>query len=130
MNLWVDTNVLVRFITHDNAEQTQHVLRVMRRAERGEISLRISAVVIAEVIWVLQSVYRYERTAIAEALRTFLLADGVSVEEPDVVIEALRLMLDGVVFIDAYVAMLARSRREPVFSFDAGFKRLGVEIVP
>ena len=128
MSVWVDTNVLVRFITRDDAEQSKRVLSVMRRAERGEITIRVSAIVVAEVIWVLRSVYGYAPNAIADALRAFLIADGVSVEEEDVVIEALRLAQQGVGFVDGYVAALARSRREPVLTFDAGFKRLGVEI--
>ncbi len=128
MNVWLDTNVLVRFIRRDDPEQEKRVLNVMRRAERGELALRVSAIVIAEVIWVLGSVYGYAPTAIADALRAFLIADGVAIDEEDVVIEALRLMREGAAFIDAYVAALARSRREPVFTFDAGFKRFGVEL--
>ncbi len=128
MNVWADTNVLVRFITRDDPEQTRRVATIMRRAERGELSIRVSPIVIAEVIWVLHSYYKYELTAIAAALREFLVAEGIWVEDVDVVIEALRLVREGAAFTDAYVASLARSHREPVFTFDAGFKRLGVEI--
>ncbi|HLQ05975.1 MAG TPA: type II toxin-antitoxin system VapC family toxin [Verrucomicrobiae bacterium] len=128
MNVWLDTNVLVRFVTRDDAEQSKRVLNVMRRAERGEMSLRVSAVVVAEVIWVLESFYGYEPAAIADALRALVIADGVAVEEQDVVMEALRLMQEGAAYTDAYVAALARSHREPVFTLDADFKRLGVEL--
>jgi predicted nucleic acid-binding protein len=128
VNVWVDTNVLVRFITRDDAEQWRRVVAAMRKAERGEIAIRVSAVVVAEVSWVLKSVYGYAPVAIAEALRGFLITDGVSVEEEDVVIEALRLVREGVGFIDGYIAALARSHREPVLTFDADFKRLGVEV--
>jgi predicted nucleic acid-binding protein len=128
LNVWIDTNVLVRFVTRDDAEQAKRVLNVMRRAERGEITLRVSVVVMAEVIWVLESYYGYERIAVAEALRAFVIADGVAAEEQDVVMDALRLMQEGSAFTDAYVAALARSHREPVFTFDAGFKRLGVDL--
>jgi len=128
VSVWVDTNVLVRFITRDDVEQSKRVLSVMRRAERGEIVIRVSAIVVAEVIWVLKSVYGYAPDAIADALRAFLIADGVTVEEEDVVIEALRFAQQGVGFVDGYVAALARSRREPVLTFDVGSKRLGVEV--
>jgi predicted nucleic acid-binding protein len=128
VNVWLDTNVLVRFIRRDDPEQSRLVLNVMRRAERGELSLRVSAIVVAEVTWVLESVYGYSRIAIGDALRAILIADGVTIEDEDVVIEALRLMQEGATFTDAYVASLARSHREPVFTFDAGFKRLGVEL--
>jgi predicted nucleic-acid-binding protein len=127
-NVWADTNVLVRFITHDDSAQTRRVRAVMRRAEQGELSLRVSALVVAEVIWVLESVYRYERAAIGAALRELLIADGIAVEEQDVVVEALRLMQEDIAFIDAYAAVLARSHQEPVFTFDNGFRQLDVEL--
>ena len=128
-SVWLDTNVLVRFITSGSSEQSRRVLTLMRRAERGEVSLRLATVVIAEAVWVLGSVYEFDRTQIADAIRAFVLADGVAAEERDVVTDALRLMQDqNVAYVDAYLAALARDRAEPVASFDRGFRHLGVEI--
>lgn len=128
-SVWLDTNVLIRFITRDSSEQSRRVLTLMRRAERGEVSLRVATVVIAEAVWVLGSVYEFDRTQIAEAIRAFVLADGVAAEEREVVTDALRLMQDqNVAYVDAYLAALARDRGEPVASFDTGFRRLGVEL--
>jgi predicted nucleic acid-binding protein len=79
---------------------------------------------------VLGPFYGHERDAIAETLRSFILADGVSVEQPDTALEALRLMADAkVAFVDAYVAATARRNAAPVASFDADFRRLGIDLV-
>jgi predicted nucleic-acid-binding protein len=40
----------------------------MAEAERGEVSLYMSPLVLAEVIWVLKSFYRYSMTAIAHVI--------------------------------------------------------------
>lgn len=126
-SVWLDTNVLVRFITKDSSDQSRRVLALMRRAERGEVNLRLAAIVVAEAVWVLGSVFAFDRREIAEALRSFILADGVAAEDREIVTDALRLMQDqNVAFVDAYLAALVRDRREPIASFDNGFRRLGV----
>lgn len=81
----------------------------------GEIRLRVTHVVLAEAVWVLGSFYGHERGAIADTLRSFVLADSVSVEQPDTALEALRVMADSnVAFVDAYVAATAHWNAGPV----------------
>ena len=52
--LWVDANVILRFLTKDPPEMAERSARRMAEAEMGEISLYISPLVLAEVIWVLK----------------------------------------------------------------------------
>ncbi len=129
-NVWLDANVVIRFITKDSTELSRRARILMRRAQEGELRLRVSSVALAEIVWVLGSVYKYERGRIAEAMRDLAMADGVALDEPDVVLEALRLMSDSnVAYVDAYVAAVARAHGEAVATFDTDFKRLGVELV-
>ncbi len=129
MNVWVDANVLLRFITRDLPDQGRRAQRLMRRAEDGELVLRIPAVVIAEVVWVLGSFYEVERRQIADTLRALVLADGVAVDDADLVVEALRIMEEAnVAYADALLAVAARQSGEPVATFDRDFRRLGVEL--
>ena len=45
-------------------------------------------------------------------------------------LDAVRMMEDaGVSFVDAFIAASARARNERVATFDADFKRLGVETI-
>jgi len=128
-NIWIDTNVIIRFVAKDS-EQSRRIARLMRRAQDGEVALRVPSIVIAEAVWVLDKVYGFERTSIADALRSFVLADGVVVDDREAVVDGLRLMaLQKVAFPDAHLAALARSRGEPIASFDTDFRRLGVELV-
>ncbi len=128
-NVWLDANILIRFITRDEPRQAGHAEALMRRAARGDIQLRVSDVAIAETVWVLGSVYRYGRSAIATTLRELALADGIALDDRDVVLEALRLMADAnVAYADAHLAALARAAREPVATFDRDVQRLGVEL--
>lgn len=102
----------------------------MRRAERGELVLRLSVVVLAEVIWVLGRRYSHTKEQIAESLQHVVTADGIDVEAADDVLDALQMMVDrNVDFVDAYVAAIANRRGESVATFDADFRKLGARLV-
>lgn len=127
--VWVDANILLRFITKDVPGQNSRVRAVMQRAADGDILLVVPSVIIAEVVWVLASVYKYDRSAITGTLRELAIADGIEVEEQDVVLDALRLMeTANVAYADAFLAAKARHHGEPVLTFDSDFRRLDVEI--
>lgn len=128
--LWVDANVLLRLITGDPPEMAQRALRLVEQAELGEVTIRLSPLVVAEMVWVLASFYRYPRTQIAEVLLPLVSARGVSLEEAEQVVAALdRMATANVDFIDAFLAETARCRGGAVASFDRDFSRLGVDWV-
>ncbi|MGC7847665.1 PIN domain-containing protein [Desulforudis sp. 1088] len=125
--LWIDANVILRFITGDPPEMAAQALELMNRAEKGETCLRLSHLVVAEAVWVLSSFYEYTRREIADTLIPFIRADGVRAENPDLVVQALQDMADkNVDFVDAFLAAQARRHGEGVCSFDNDFARLKV----
>ena len=130
--VWVDANVLLRLLTNQPLALARKAQSLMRRAAEGELLLVIPVVVLAEVVWVLRSpYYGYKPTRIASELQDLVTADGISMEGGDDVVEALALMADhNVDFADAYLAAVAMRRQEPVATFDADFRRLGVQLFP
>ena len=84
--LAVDTNVLVRFFTRDDPQQAERARRVVAHNE-----IFVSKTVLLETDWVLRRTYRYTREAVISTLRLLLSATSVSIEDPIVVEEALRL---------------------------------------
>ena len=127
---WVDANVLLRLLTKQPSDLAGRARALMARGDRGDLLLLVPVVVIAEVVWVLSSRYGYTRAEIAIALQPFVSADGIRVEGDEAVSEALALMSEkNVDFADAYLAAVAAKRREPVATFDADFKRLGVQVL-
>jgi predicted nucleic acid-binding protein len=124
---WVDANVLLRLITNDPPDLAERAARLANRAEQGEITLKVTSIVVAEVVWVLISFYGYSREQVAEVLIALLTADGIVLELTEQVIAALDRMASlNVDFIDAYLAELARRENEAVASFDQDFRCLDV----
>jgi predicted nucleic-acid-binding protein len=126
--LWVDANVILRFLTGEPEAMAVRAARLIERVERGEVSLFISPLVLAEIIWVLKSFYNYSMSDIARAILPLVSAPGVEVEDQALTIQAIELSRDqNVDFIDAYVALQAAKQNEKVCIFDkSDFKRLPV----
>lgn len=128
MRLWVDANVLLRFLTGEPKDLAGKAASLMARAESGDVTLVVSPLVVAEVVWVLKSFYRHSLEDIAGVLVPLMSADGVEVEDRETLIQAIELARDkNVDFVDAALALQAARRGEPVCSFDGDFKRLPVQ---
>jgi predicted nucleic-acid-binding protein len=85
----VDTNVLVRAVVRDDKMQAEVAARVLRNASL--VAVAVSS--LCELVWVLRSVYRFQSSDIAKAIRTLLAAENVEANRP--AIEAGLAMLDG-----------------------------------
>jgi predicted nucleic-acid-binding protein len=79
----VDTNVLVRMVTRDDAKQAA------RADEFVQGGAWVSHLVLAETTWVLSAVYELDAGGIATALEMLLSHEALSIADPDVVRAAL-----------------------------------------
>ena len=123
----VDTNVLVRYLTVDDAVQAG---RARALIDGGPVWL--STTVLLETEWVLRSSYKLRPAAIMAALRVLAGQETVTVEEPGRVARAMSLCEAGMDFADAL--HLAATPADAGFrSFDAALvkqaKRLGLKQV-
>ena len=124
--LWVDANVLLRYLTGDPPEQAKRSAALIARVERGDLTLALHPVVLAEVYWVLRSFYGYSAADIAGALVPLLSADGIDAPDRELTIAAVELARDKRVdFVDALLALHAERASESVCTSDAAdFRRL------
>lgn len=124
---WVDANVLLRFLTGDPPELAGRASALLEEAERMGAPLRVHSVVVAEVVWVLQSFYGHSKGEISGALIPLLDHPALRVEGARIVIGALETMAESNVdFVDALLAATAGSHGEGVASFDKDFRKLDV----
>lgn len=103
----------------------ERAARLMRQAERGEVVLVLTPLVVAEVVWTLKSFYRQPYEEIVRVLVPLLSADGVETQEREILVQALELVKSkNVDFSDAVLAVQAARHGESVCTFDEDFKRL------
>jgi predicted nucleic-acid-binding protein len=128
--VWIDTNIIIRFITSDHPNMTPETALLMKQAEDGHIILKVASMIIAECCWVLQSShYQFAPSDIAGVLTSFITANGIEMDEKDVIIHALdRYSMDQIDFIDAYLAEHVKAvGSEPIVTYNMkDFQKLNV----
>jgi len=117
---WLDTNVILRYLIKDNEALFQAVKPLFLKAEKGELSLYIHPITLAELVWTLESFYCYEKDKIVNVLTRLINAQGIEVPDKETVQNALMLYLDANVdYIDAYLASHTASSDIPtIFTLD------------
>jgi predicted nucleic-acid-binding protein len=111
----IDTNVIVRLLTHDDAAQYQASRRLFASEE-----VFIADTVILETEWVLRYAYDFEPSAICESLRKLCGLGNVRLSNAQLVAQALDWYESGLDFADAF--HLALSQHHPVMkTFDDKF---------
>jgi len=126
MKVCVDTNVILRFLLNDPPEMAEKAAQVFKAAEKGEVTLVVNMIVIAEAIWVLQSFYKHSIPAIAKAITDFILSEGILVEDKITLLSALQLYeIRRIDFIDAWLAAKMQQQGiQQIYSFDEHFDRI------
>jgi uncharacterized protein len=116
----LDTNLLVRYLTEDDPGKADAVENLLDMASRGEGRLLIPSVVIAELVWVLESFYKMEGSRIAELIEALLDTPGLVVQENRLIRQALEIYRQKQIdFIDAWILTFARQRSVPrIYTYD------------
>jgi predicted nucleic-acid-binding protein len=89
----IDTNVLLRFLVHDDPEQGEKARQFMTE-RTAEDPAYVSAVVLAEVIWFLRQRLNYSKAQIVDMLRLLIASSEIVIEHT----EELELLLAGSTF--------------------------------
>lgn len=118
--VFVDTNVFLRFFVRDVESFYQKAKDLFERAEKGVVKLETSDMVIAEIVWVLESYYDFTKAEIKEVIDTILETKNIKVANHSRVKEAVNLYASGKMdFIDAYnIAYIKEKGYRKVATFD------------
>jgi len=123
----LDTNVLVRWITNDDAVQCAHIRRLLQATTAAGRRLYVPVTVLLETEWVLRSRYGFDRAAITLALDTLLSAPEIDFMDEIAVERALHLFRqDGAPdFADClHISLAGLVGHVPLLTFDQRAARL------
>ena len=113
----VDTNILVRVLTNDDAGQAKRAANRMRLD-----TVWVSRTVLLETEWVLRHAYGLDVAAIAGSFATLLGIASIEVEDRNAVLQALVWHRDGMDFADA-LHLSASTSATAFVTFDRGLAR-------
>ncbi|TDI41906.1 MAG: PIN domain-containing protein [Acidobacteria bacterium] len=108
-DFFVDTNIFIRFLTNDDPAKARRSERLFKKAIAGEVSLETSLLVIAEIVWTLESFYKLAKPDIADKIGKILNTPNLKVQSVSTVLQALDVYVTkNVDFIDAYHGIMLR----------------------
>jgi predicted nucleic-acid-binding protein len=104
----LDTNVLVRLLTNDDPRQARMARKALDVALAEGQTVWVSVVVLCELVWVLQGLYKYEKKQIVSALDALLKFSGIEVQSPHLVKKTLDVLTGNVAdFADILLGLLS-----------------------
>ncbi len=103
--LFVDTNVFLRFLTNDDPVKAKQAEALFRKGIKGQLQLTTSLLVVAEIVWTLESFYHLSKADIASKVETILNTPNLLCLESETTVLALDLHVqENIDFIDAFQA--------------------------
>lgn len=122
MRALLDTNVLIRHLTGDPPGQARRATALLR----ADNELVLTDLILAEMVYVLESFYETPRPQIAEMSRALLALPSIAVGDHDLILRAVELYeMARLDFAEAYLAALAElSDVNKVVSFDRQIDRV------
>jgi predicted nucleic acid-binding protein len=127
---FIDTDVIIRFLTGDDPIKQAKAARLLEQVEQGNATLAAPDTVIADAVYVLSSprLYNLPRHEVAALLVPLVRLPGFRVQNRRAVLAALNLYGYGATkrdFGDALiVASMAQSGSRIVYSYDTGFDKI------
>jgi len=116
----LDTNVLVRFLTQDDAIQGQAAAALIESRCTRDSPGHVALIVLCELVWVLRKAYGYDRAVIAGVLEKVLVSAELEVEGEDLAWHAVRAYRSGPADFADYVITHSNRRAgcEMTYTFD------------
>ena len=125
---FIDTNIFLRFLTKDDPAKADRCRKLLQSATDGDLKLYTTDLVIAELIWVLQSPKTYNLSP-AEIFKIIIplltiknLYFPCKNDFPDIME---LFQTENIDFIDAYNSVIMRGRKiDTIYSYDKHFDQL------
>lgn len=123
---FLDTNILLRYLTRDDEQKAQRALALLLKVERGEERIITSSLVIFEVVFTLQSFYKVPRQRIKELILPIIALRGLQLPDKSVYNHAFDLYTSkNISFADAYNAAYMLSEEiSNIYSWDRDFDKI------
>lgn len=122
MTAFVDTNILVRHLTHDPREMGERATAFLR----ATTELFLTDLILAETVYVLESYYEVHRGQVATAMRSLLAFESIACVDPGLLLRAVEVYeVHRIDFADAYLVANAESTNVGrIASFDRSISRV------
>jgi predicted nucleic-acid-binding protein len=122
----IDANVVLRFLLDDPPEQAERCQALFSRIQAGKEEVYLPEVTLSDVVWTLQSFYRWPRERIARFAYDVISLTGTTMARKPLVRDAIHLYAEHRIdFSDALIAAeVVHGDYTELYSFDHDFDRI------
>lgn len=129
----IDTNILVRYLTNDDEEQCKIVANLLKQHAGRKSGIYINNIVLCELIWVLETGYKYSREIITNAIKMLLQTIEFSFDHHELLVLAI-MEYEKSTKIDFADILISLSNKKNgckiTYSFDKALRQLNdIEIL-
>lgn len=119
----IDTNLIIRYLTEDDAAKATAVEKLIKRASKDKLEL--PDVIIAEVVWVLLSFYKIGKDEVIEKLEGLLSLENIKINRR-VLVQTIDIFRRyNLSYTDAYlIAYTLNKSQDKVYSYDERFDKV------
>lgn len=120
----IDANILLRFLRRDDPTLAGRAKALFTDAQEGKFFCYLDEVTIAEVIWVLTSVYNTKRDDIAHKLEALLAQELIVNARKNTMLRALVFYRKSALnYIDCWLLAVSEEKHIPLETFDVKLKK-------
>ena len=124
--IFLDTNIFLRYFEQGDGKEAYKTEELFKRIIEGTINCFTNTMVIAEIVWVLEKYYSWNKKEVCENIELILNTPNIKISERRILRSAIniynKLNID---FIDAYdYAYIKTSDSSMIYSYDRHFDTL------
>lgn len=126
MARFLDTNILVRYLTNDDPAKAARALTLLERVAEGTEAAVTTPLVIFETVFLLEKSYKLPKAAVREKIAAILSLPGLQLPEKPLCLQGLDYYVHhNISYADAYnAAWMLREGVPEVYSWDREFDRV------
>lgn len=123
---FIDTNIFIRFFTDDVPEKADACEKIFKEAVEKGTSIFTTDMVIAEIVWVLESFYELSKKEVQDKVEKTLNTPNLICPHKNLILGALTLYTEkNIDYIDAYNALILKEKGiKEAYSYDKHYDRI------
>ncbi len=123
---FIDTNIFIRFLVNDIPQKADACEKIFKNAVARKETLFTTEMVIAEIIWVLESYYELSQQEVQEKVEKILNTPNLICPHKDLILNALTIYGEkNIDYIDAYNALILKDKGiKELYSYDKHYDRM------
>jgi predicted nucleic-acid-binding protein len=124
--IFLDSNIFIKYFQGKEEHYSEKLEVFFNNIVGGKIISFINSMVIAEIIWVLDRVYSWNKDEICDNIDFILNTPNIKIKERNILAEAIKIFRkNNIDFIDSYnYAYIKNLKSNQIYSYDKDFEKL------